>query len=52
MPDLTCREVIIFLPLVLAVLWIGVYPSPVLNVLHAPVAHLLQQATLIPNAVR
>jgi NADH-quinone oxidoreductase subunit M len=44
MPDLSLREWIIFLPLIITVLWIGIYPQPFLNSMHASVEHLLTQA--------
>jgi len=39
--DLSPREVAVFAPLVLAVLWMGVYPAPFLDVMHASVANLI-----------
>ncbi len=45
MPDMSRREFLFFLPLILLVLWIGLYPLPVLDVMHASVAHLIEQAT-------
>ncbi|MSP81563.1 MAG: NADH-quinone oxidoreductase subunit M [Alphaproteobacteria bacterium] len=41
--DLGRREILIFAPLVLVVLWIGIYPDPFLRVMHATVAHLITQ---------
>ena len=43
MPDLSHREWIIFLPLVFAVLWLGIYPKSFLDALHPSVVHLLIQ---------
>ncbi|HEU5046965.1 MAG TPA: NADH-quinone oxidoreductase subunit M [Rickettsiales bacterium] len=43
MKDMSCREWAIFLPLILAVLWIGIYPHPFLNAMHSSVLHLLSQ---------
>jgi NADH-quinone oxidoreductase subunit M len=43
MPDLSCREWLVFLPLALSILWLGIYPSAVLSAMHASVAHLLAQ---------
>ena len=40
--DLSPREIIIFAPLVLVVLWMGIYPAPILDVFHASVANLIQ----------
>lgn len=48
MPDLTKREWIIFLPLIIMVLWIGIYPNSFLSPLHSSVEHLLQQVS-VPN---
>ena len=41
--DLNLREGITLLPLVAAVIWIGLHPQPVLRVSEASVRHLLQQ---------
>jgi NADH-quinone oxidoreductase subunit M len=41
MKDLTVREVAIMAPLAAVVLWMGVYPKPFLEPLHAPVAAIL-----------
>lgn len=43
MTDLTVREKLIFAPIVLAVIWLGVYPKPVMDALHPSVAQLIQQ---------
>jgi NADH-quinone oxidoreductase subunit M len=40
--DLSPREIAIFAPLVVIVLWMGVYPAPFLDAIHASVANLLQ----------
>lgn len=45
MPDLSAREFLFFVPLMMLVLWMGLYPMPILDVLHESVAHLIQQAT-------
>ncbi|MFQ5984141.1 MAG: NADH-quinone oxidoreductase subunit M [Alphaproteobacteria bacterium] len=42
--DLNPREVAVFAPLVAAVIVMGVYPDPFLEVLHASVANLIAQA--------
>lgn len=39
--DLQFREVLTLIPLVILVFWIGVYPAPFLEVMHASVDHLL-----------
>jgi NADH-quinone oxidoreductase subunit M len=43
MPDLSIREWVIFLPLVITVLWLGIYPSPFLRAMHESVSHLVMQ---------
>jgi len=45
MPDMNKREFLYFLPLIALVLWMGVYPQPVLDVMHVSVTHLIEQAT-------
>jgi NADH-quinone oxidoreductase subunit M len=42
MLDLSPREVVIFAPLVLVVLWMGIYPSSFLNVTSVSVEALIQ----------
>lgn len=41
--DLGVREMAILVPLVVLVFWIGVYPDPVLSILHPSVEHLMAQ---------
>ena len=41
--DLNMREVFVFAPLVIATLWIGIYPGPFLEVMDASVANLVEQ---------
>lgn len=43
MPDLNLREKIIFLPLILVVLWMGIYPNSFLDPIHASVENLLNE---------
>jgi len=43
--DVNKREILIFAPLVLVVLWMGIYPAPFLDLMHASVENLIQQAT-------
>jgi NADH-quinone oxidoreductase subunit M len=43
LPDLTLREWITFVPLLITVLWMGIYPKPFLDVLHVSVQHLIAQ---------
>lgn len=42
--DLSRREVFMFLPFVFLVLFMGIYPSPFLEVLHISVGNVLQQS--------
>ncbi|MCC7259746.1 MAG: NADH-quinone oxidoreductase subunit M [Alphaproteobacteria bacterium] len=42
--DLDRRELIIFVPIILGVLYMGIYPEPMLNVLRASVEHLIEQS--------
>jgi len=41
--DLTPREVLTFVPLVIAAFWIGLYPKPFFQILEQPVNHLVLQ---------
>jgi len=43
MLDMSPREIAIFAPLVVLVLWMGIYPAPFLDVLAVSVKHLLYQ---------
>ncbi len=43
MPDISVREMLIFVPLVLVVLWIGIYPKPYLHTMEASVKNLIEQ---------
>jgi NADH-quinone oxidoreductase subunit M len=54
MSDMSAREFAYFVPLILLVAWMGLYPKPVLNVMHASVEHLVAQATSskLPAAAR
>jgi NADH-quinone oxidoreductase subunit M len=42
-PDLDFRELATVVPLVVGVFWFGLYPGPLLDVLHVSVDHLLEQ---------
>ncbi|WP_286828566.1 MULTISPECIES: NADH-quinone oxidoreductase subunit M [Kordiimonas] len=42
MPDLTLREKLIFLPLLIVVFWMGIYPNSFLEPIHASVENLIQ----------
>lgn len=39
--DLNMREIVVFAPLILVVLWMGIYPSSYLNVMHVSVDNLI-----------
>jgi NADH-quinone oxidoreductase subunit M len=52
MVDLNKREVAIFAPLVILVLLFGVYPAPVLDVMHESVANLIHNHEVAMQAVR
>jgi NADH-quinone oxidoreductase subunit M len=41
--DLSPREIAVFAPLAILAIWMGVYPAPFLDVMHASVAHLVDQ---------
>jgi NADH-quinone oxidoreductase subunit M len=43
MLDVNKREIAIFAPLIAVALWIGVYPDPFLDVMHASVTNLMEQ---------
>ncbi len=45
MGEMSKREFALFVPLILLTLWVGFYPVPVLDLLHASVAHLIEQST-------
>ncbi|WP_130470593.1 NADH-quinone oxidoreductase subunit M [Candidatus Magnetaquicoccus inordinatus] len=45
--DMNKREVALFVPLLILVLWIGFYPAPFLKMMHASVEQLLIQANTI-----
>jgi len=44
--DLELREILMLIPLMLFILWIGLNPQPFTEVIHSSVEHLLKQATL------
>lgn len=45
LPDLTLREKLILVPMVVAILWLGVFPQPFLDTAKRPVTEVLQNAT-------
>jgi NADH-quinone oxidoreductase subunit M len=42
-PDMSLREIAIFVPLIAWSVWIGVYPKPYFDVLRRPVAEIVQR---------
>ncbi len=44
--DLSPREIAVFAPLVLLVLWMGIYPAPFLNAMHVSVYNLVSQVQM------
>ena len=49
--DLNPREIMIFAPLILVTLWIGIYPLPFFEVMDASVANLIEQHKTAMNAL-
>ena len=47
--DLNRREILIFTPLVVLVLYFGIYPEPLLEVMHVSVANLIQSHEMAMN---
>ncbi len=45
MTDMSGREIGYFLPLIALVVWMGLYPMPVLDLMHATVSHLIDQVS-------
>jgi len=43
--ELDGREIATFLPMVILIFWIGLYPNSMLEYMHVSVAHLLEQVT-------
>jgi len=50
LPDLRAREGLIVAPMIVGLLWLGLYPQPVLNIF-APAMHNLQRAANLPAVV-
>ena len=50
LPDLSPREALIVAPMIVALLWLGLYPQPVLNTF-APAMHNLQHEANLPAVV-
>ncbi|MCP5364075.1 MAG: NADH-quinone oxidoreductase subunit M [Hyphomicrobiales bacterium] len=49
--DLRPREIAVFAPLILIVLWMGVYPQPFLEVMHVSVENLVERVELARAAI-
>ncbi len=45
--DMNKRELAIFAPLIILIFWIGFYPGPFLEIMHASVEQLLAQSHTI-----
>ncbi|MBW6520164.1 MAG: NADH-quinone oxidoreductase subunit M [Desulfoarculaceae bacterium] len=45
------REITIFLPMVILIFWIGLFPNHMLSYMHVSVAHLLEQVTGNPAGI-
>lgn len=43
LPDLSLREIAVFLPLIVWAIWIGVYPKPYFDVLEKPVQQIVER---------
>lgn len=43
--DIDSRELVTLLPMIVLIIWVGVYPNSLLSFMHASVAHLLEQVT-------
>ncbi len=50
--DLNAREVLVFAPLVVVTVWMGVWPAPFLDVMEVSVANLVEQHRAALDAVR
>ena len=46
MPDVSAREMLIFVPLLVVVVWIGLYPKPYLHAMEASVKQLITQVNV------
>jgi len=49
LPDLSYRELATVIPLAIMVLWIGLYPGPLMEMMDASVTHLVQQMASSPS---
>ncbi len=46
LPDMDIRETITLIPLIILVLWIGIYPNSFLDFMHPSVQHLLERVNM------
>ncbi len=49
--ELEVREIIAFMPMVILIFWIGLFPNTMLDFMHVSVSHLLEQVTGNPHGV-
>src|SRR5579862_7896961 len=42
-PDMSLREVLVFVPLIAWAIWIGIYPKPYFDILRRPVAEIVER---------
>ena len=49
--ELEVREIIAFMPMVILIFWIGLFPNTMLDFMHVSVSHLLEQVTGNPEGV-
>ncbi len=45
MADLSTREILVFAPLIAACFWLGLYPKPLMTLMEAPAAKLVEQVS-------
>jgi NADH-quinone oxidoreductase subunit M len=50
LPDLTRRELVVLVPILLGILWIGVYPKPILERMEPAARHLIDIVKPTPPA--
>jgi len=43
LPDLSARELAVFVPLIAWAIWIGVYPKPYFDILEKPVQQIVER---------
>ena len=47
MPDVSAREITFFIPIVLLVLWLGIYPKPYLSAMEPAIERLVKQVSFV-----